>query len=190
VIYVTNKCEYPYITIPSEWRNRRLKGEAMNKSFIRWATILFGIAFLVAGALVAYQGYHTRGHMIEDLTNERLVVQDPNILLTYEGAHAPEGVEVPEVTIDDAMEADAQARVIREHTMGITGGKTYSEMDREDPARATYITSLTLQTALHIAHMGLELSLFVMGVGMAFMGIGAATLVIGLPLVNKVLALK
>jgi hypothetical protein len=162
----------------------------MNKSFIRWATILFGVAFLVAGAFVAYQGYHTREHLIEDLTNERLVVQDPTILLTYEGARAPEGVEVPEVTIDTAMEADAQARVIRTHTLGITEGKTYSEMDREDPARATYITSLTLQTSLHLAHIGLELSLFVIGVGVAFAGIGAATLVIGLPLVNKILALK
>lgn len=162
----------------------------MNKQFIYWGTVLFGVAFLVAGLFVVYTGYHTRGHLIEDLTNERLLVQDPAALLAYEGARAPEGVEVPEVLIDTSAEADAQARVIRVHTLGITGGKTYSEMDREDPARATYITSLTLQTSLHLAHIGLELSLFVIGTGVAFFGIGAATLVLGLPLVRKVLALK
>jgi O-acetyl-ADP-ribose deacetylase (regulator of RNase III) len=92
--------------------------------------------------------------------------------------------------VDEAMEAHNQALVIHTHTMGITEGKTYTEMDREDPARATYISSLTLQNSLHLAHLGLELSLFVIGAGVAFTGIGAATLVLGLPLVNKILALK
>jgi hypothetical protein len=63
-------------------------------------------------------------------------------------------------------------------------------MDREDPARATYLSAVTLETALHLAHTGLELSLFVIGVGVAFVGIGAGILVLGLPLVNKVLSLK
>jgi hypothetical protein len=162
----------------------------MNKQFVYWGTVLLGAAFLVGGLFVAYQGWHTRTEMVEDLTNERLMVQDPTILLTYEGARAPEGVEVREVLIDTSMEADAQARVIRTHVLGITEGKTYSEMDREDPARATYLSAVTLETALHLAHTGLELSLFVIGVGVAFVGLGAGILVLGLPLVNKVLSLK
>ena len=86
--------------------------------------------------------------------------------------------------------ADAQARVIRVHTLVITGGKTYSEMDREDPARATYISSLTLQTTLHQAHLGMEITNLVMGIGAAFAGFGAYVLVLGLPMVRKVIALK
>lgn len=162
----------------------------MNKTFFTWGTVLLGAAFLIGGVLVIWLGLHSRGHLIEDLSNERLTVQDPAILLTYEGARAPEGVEVPMVLIDTSAEADAQARVIRTHTLGITGGKTYSEMDREDPARATYVTSLTLQTSLHVAHIGLELSLFVIGVGVAFAGAGAGILVLGVPLVRKVVSLK
>jgi hypothetical protein len=162
----------------------------MNKQLAIWGTALLGAAFLVGGLLVIWLGFHSRGELTESLVNEQITGGDPAILLTYEGARAPEGVEVPEVLIDTAQEAHLQAMVIRTHTLGITGGKTYTEMDREDPARATYITSLTLQNSLHLAHIGLELSLFVIGVGVAFVGIGAGILVLGLPLVNKVLALK
>ncbi|HEX9595943.1 MAG TPA: hypothetical protein VF982_03610 [Anaerolineales bacterium] len=162
----------------------------MNKQFFIWGTVVLGVAFLVAGLLLVWLGYHQQGHIVEELRNENLTVQDPRILLTYEGARAPEGVEVPMVTIDTGELADAQANVIRTHTMASTGGLTYSEMDREDPNRALYITSLTLQTTLHQAHLGFEITLFVMGVGAAFAGFGAYTLVLGLPLVRKVIALK
>lgn len=162
----------------------------MNKQLAIWGTIILGAAFVIAGLVVAYLGWHTYDHITEQLKTENLTVQDPAILLTYEGARAPEGVEVPEVVIDTAQEADDQANVIRTHVMGITGGKTYTEMDREDPARATFVTGLTLETSLHLAHTGLELSQFVMGVGIAFVGFGAYTLVIGLPLVRKIVSLK
>jgi hypothetical protein len=116
------------------------------------------------------------------LVDERLEVQDPMILLTFEGARAPEGVEVPTVLIDTAIEADAQARVIRTQTLSSTDGKTYSEMDREDPGRQLYITSLTLQNSLHQAHIGLELSRLVL----ALTGLGLGILVLWLPVVRKV----
>jgi hypothetical protein len=163
-------------------------GEAMNKQFYIWGTIALGAAFLIAGGLLVWLGFHQQDHIIHDLHNENLTVQDPRILLTYEGARAPEGVEVPMVTIDNAALADAQARVIRVHTLNSTGGLTYSEMDREDPNRALYITSMTLQTSLHQAHLGLELTTLVMGIGVAFAGFGAYVLVLGLPMVRKVIA--
>ncbi|MEX1071553.1 MAG: hypothetical protein WEC37_02910 [Anaerolineales bacterium] len=161
------------------------KNQGMNRFYI-WATILLGVAFLLGGLTTMYLALHQRNHIIVELRDEKLEVADPQILLTYESGRAPEGVEVPNVLIDTATEADAQARLIRVHTMSSTGGLTYAEMDREDPGRALYITSLTLQTTLHQAHLGLELTLFITGVGLAFTGIGAGTLVIGLPLVRKV----
>ncbi len=162
----------------------------MNKQFTFWGVALLGAAFVVGGLVVLFLGWHAYGTVHQSLVDERLEVADPAILLTYEDARAPEGVEVPTVLIDTEAEAEAQARVIRTHTMGITGGKTYAEMDREDPARATYITSLTLQTSLYLAEISLELSQFVIGVGVAFTGLGAGILVLGLPLVRKVLAAK
>lgn len=161
----------------------------MNKQLTFWGIALIGAAFVVGGLAVLFLGLHAYNTVHQSLVDERLEVADPAILLTYEGARAPEGVDVPKVVIDTEAEAEAQAKVIHTHTMAITGGKTYSEMDREDPARATYITSLTLQTSLYLAEISLELSQFVIGVGVAFTGLGAGTLLFGLPLVRKVLAL-
>ncbi|HKY78658.1 MAG TPA: hypothetical protein VJ182_01560 [Anaerolineales bacterium] len=162
----------------------------MNKQFTFWGIAALGAAFVIGGLLVIWLGLHSRGELQQSLVDEKITGEDPAILLTYEGGRAPEGVEVPEVLIDTSGEAHNQAMLIRMHTLAVTGGKTYTEMDREDPARATYITSLTLQNSLHIAHIGLELSLFVIGTGFAFVGLGAGTLVLGLPLVRKVIALK
>ena len=172
----------------------------MNKQFFIWGTVALGAAFLIAGLMLVWLGFHQRDHIVMDLRGENITTADPRILLTYETGRAPEGVEVPEVTIDSADLADAQARVIRIHTLTATGGLTYSELPSQveladgsmgpNPLRSLYITSLTLQTTLHQAHLGLELTLFVMGIGAAFAGFGAYTLVLGLPLVRKVIAMK
>ena len=164
------------------------KAKQMPNWVFIWGTAALGIAFLLGGALMIYQGNHTSNEAIESLRAEKLEVQDPEILLTYENARAPEGVEVPTVVIDTAMEADAQARVIRVHTLSSTGGLTYSEMGREDPGRELYLTSLTLQSTLHLAHASLEITRLVLGIGSAFAGLGFFIIFLGLPLVRRVLA--
>ena len=156
------------------------------RKFVFLGAVLVGLAFLVAGVAMISLGWHTRGELVGDLLAEKLDVPDPAILLTYEGARPPEGVEVPRVTIDTAQEAHNQALVIRTHTLASTGGLTYSEMGRKDPGRELYITSLTLQNSLHLAHVGLELTLFVMGVGLGFTGLGLAVLVLGLPMIRRI----
>ena len=163
--------------------------EQRNDRLIYWGVVLLGLAFILGGLVMAYQGWHTRQEVTQDLLNEKLEVEDPATLLTYPDARAPEGVEVPTVTIDAAQEAHDQSMVIRTHTLASTGGKTYSEMDREDPGRALYITSLTLQNSLHQAHLGLEITKLVIGMGVAFTGLGLGILVLGAPLTRKVLGL-
>lgn len=159
----------------------------MNKSFYFWGVALLGAAFVIGGLTMAYMGFQARQEVVQSLTDENITTSDPATLLTYEGARAPEGVEVPEVLIDTAAEARAMALVIREHTLSITGGKTYSEMSREDPNRATYLNSLVLQDSLNQAYASLQISLLVIGVGVAFTGLGSGTLVFGLPLIKKAL---
>lgn len=156
---------------------------------IFYGTILTALAFIAAGAGMLYMGNHAYNEVVEDLRNENLEVSDPAILLTYEGGRAPEGVDVPKITIDTWQEADAQARLIRMHTLASTNGQTYSEMSREDPNRALYITSLTLQDSLHLAHLGIHVTYFAMGTGAAFTGLGIAILLFWLPVVRKVLAI-
>jgi hypothetical protein len=45
-------------------------------------------------------------------------------------------------------EAYCQAKVIEKHTLEATEGKTYAELDREDPLRATAMNSSFLQASL------------------------------------------
>ena len=158
----------------------------MNKNWMKSGIAILAVLFVVAGAVLLVEGNNTRTELVETLAAENITGADPQILLTYEGARAPEGVEVPEAVIDTGIEAYYQAQVIKTHTLGITEGKTYSEMDRQDPGRATYITSLTLQNSLNMAHMGIEITRLIIGLGVAFLGLGAGLMVFGLPLVGKV----
>ncbi len=163
--------------------------EKSKNRLVFYGVILMGLAFIIGGLFLVYKGQATRSMLVMDLRNENLNVGDPTILVTYPDGRAPEGVEVPTVTIDTAQLADAQARLIRMHTLTTTGGLTYSQMTRDDPNRAFYVTSLTLQDSLHLAHLGLEISLLVIGIGVAFTGLGVGILVLGLPIARKVLAL-
>jgi hypothetical protein len=147
-----------------------------------FGTLVLGVIFVVSGIYMVTSGLNTRSDIKDALTDERLNVPDPQVLLTYPGARAPEGVEVPEVLIDTADEADAQAQVIRTHVLEITDGQTYAEMDRDDPNRDTYLNALTLQSALHQAYISFEITRLVIGLGALVIVLGAGTIGLGVPL--------
>ena len=170
----------------SENKTSLMKGVIMNKQWMKWGIGILALLFAVAGTVLLVEGNNTRSELVETLASENITGADPQILLTYEGARAPEGIEVPEAKIDTGREAYYEAQVIREHTMGITEGKTYAEMDRDDPARETYIKSLTLQNSLNMAFMGLEITRLIIGLGVAFLGLGVGMAIFGLPVVGKV----
>lgn len=152
------------------------------RPFLILGTLGLGVALLVSGIYMVTSGMHARSDVKDGITQENLVVPDPQVLLTYPGAHAPDGVEVPTVVVDTASEAEAQAQVIRTHVLGITDGKTYAEMDRDDPNRETYLNALTLESALHQAQIGFETTRLVIGLGAIVIVLGAGTIVLGAPL--------
>jgi hypothetical protein len=51
-------------------------------------------------------------------------------------------------TVAGPLEAYCQAQVIQKHTLEATGGKTYAELDREDPLREVAMNSSFLQASL------------------------------------------
>ena len=154
----------------------------------RWYLLLgtlgLGLVLFASGLVMVTAGMHTRTELRDELVKEKLMVSDPAILLTYPDAQAPEGVEVPKVLIDTAKEAELQATVIQTHVLKSTGGKTYSELPRDDPNRALYLAAVTLRTALHQAHIGFEITNLVMGIGVLFAALGGAILAFGVPAVH------
>ena len=89
---------------------------------------------------------------------------------------------IPEAAVVGPLTMKSQADNILKHTLGITDGARYSEMDREDPTRDIWVTSTTLRTALHLGVMAYALSAFAVVLGIALVAAGAGFAVIGLKL--------
>lgn len=84
--------------------------------------------------------------------------------------------------VDGPIDAWLQANVINQHALDGSGGLTYAELDRDDPARATMMNASFLRASLFTSVLAFGVSALVMGVGAVFAMIGwALRLVAGKP---------
>jgi len=84
----------------------------------------------------------------------------------------PEDACLSERAVTGPFTAYCQAEVIEKHTLSSTGGKTYAELDREDPARATAMNSSFLQASLFTSILAFGVSAMAIGIGVLFVLIG------------------
>ena len=119
--------------------------------------MIAGVVLLAAGAVTWYT-------VSEELANQRITVAADASCQAGEDVNGP-------------VEAFCQARIIEHHAMAATGGKTYAELDREDPLRQTAMTASFLQASLFTSVVAFGVAAFAMGVGvlslLAGAGIGA-----------------
>src|SRR4051812_39982792 len=103
------------------------------KQMAKWGwlgLVAFGLVLVVSGLYMIYEGKSARDDVTASLSDERIVgAQNTDI--------ANEKVTGPD-------EAKAQAEKIKQDVLNMTGGKTYAELDRNDPNRNTDLTSITL----------------------------------------------
>ena len=128
--------------------------------------IAFGLVLMGSGAFMVSEG--------------RAAHDDVRIALADERIITAEDAEIPLAQVDNADEAKAQADIIRTHALEATGGKTYAELDRTDPARATYLNSVTLRTALMESYLAFKVADLVVGVGIIVALLGASHVVLGI----------
>ena len=116
--------------------------------------IVFGAIFVIAGIVTWIVITNT-------LTDQKITVSDDA------GCRAG-------ATVSGPVSAYCQASVIDKHTMEITGGKTYAELDREDPNRDTAMTSSFLQASLFtsVVAFGVAFMAFGVGIVLALVGLG------------------
>ena len=76
--------------------------------------------------------------------------------------------------VDTPWEAWSQADIIDKHALAATDGKTYSEMDKEDPLRAVAMNGSLLRSALFTSVIAFGVALLVAGLGVALALIGVA----------------
>lgn len=69
--------------------------------------------------------------------------------------------------------ARALAEEIRSSTLAAADGRTYAETETDSDAHTLWIQSTTLQTALMQAYMGSRLADLTIGLGAAFLAVGA-----------------
>lgn len=69
--------------------------------------------------------------------------------------------------------------MINGHALKATEGKTYAELDREDPLRATAMNASFLRASLFTSVIAFGVSLFAIGVGVVSILIGWALQLVG-----------
>ncbi|PJJ54037.1 hypothetical protein CLV56_3540 [Mumia flava] len=85
-------------------------------------------------------------------------------------------------TVNGPISAYCQADVIDKHTMEATGGKTYAELEQDDPVRETAMDSAFLQASLFtsvvafgVAAMAAAMGLLFVLIGLGMRDVGART---------------
>ncbi len=143
------------------------------RRFLWVIPVVLGLVFIVAGAYMIAQGLDAKDDVRTQLAAEKIV--------------SAEDASIPNAPVDDVATARSQAAVIKQHSLERSGGKTYAEMDREDPNRATYLTGVTLRSALNLAVMGFKVSDLVIGMGAFVIVMGASHVLLLAPLTFWVL---
>ena len=119
-----------------------------------------GITAIVVGVVMAVAGMLTWVVVGNTLADQKIVVSQDADCLAGDDVNGP-------------FSAYCQAMVINKHTLGITGGKTYSELERDDPNRATAMDSAFLQASLFtsVVAFGVAAIAFVVGIVLTLIGL-------------------
>jgi hypothetical protein len=128
-----------------------------NNRFVR----ISGLLAIIAGAVFLSAGGVTWASVSSHLAAENITVS--------EDAAAFGGQ-----TVDTPWEAFAQADIINHHALDATGGKTYAELDKEDPLRAVAMNGSFLRASLFTSVVAFGVAALVMGIGVVFGIIGFA----------------
>ena len=159
------------------------------RTVVRWLAALTGIALLAAGPVMIGVGISGQHQVTQQLTAQQITFP----------ANAKAGLPAAEARyagrqVTTGPEAKAFSDMIETHIKEATGGKTYSQVSAEyiaatanksTPAatlttlsneRQTAFMGESLRGSLLSAYQAWEVTYLVIGLGLAFTGIGAVTL--------------
>ena len=123
------------------------------------------IIMIVAGAIMIVAGAVTYYQVQQELSDEKIVVSDDAENFAGEDVTGP-------------LTAYAEAEVIKEHASGIADGKTYAELEQDDPRRDAVMNSSFLRASLFTSVLAFGVAFLVMGLGVLFILLGIALLAI------------
>ncbi|MBR7828459.1 hypothetical protein KDK95_19265 [Actinospica sp. MGRD01-02] len=159
------------------------------RSLVRWLAALTGAALLVAGPIMIGVGISGQHQVTDQLTAQQITfpARGSASLPAAEAGYAGQ-------LVTTGPQAKAFSDMIETHIKEATGGKTYSQVsgaymaaaaDKSTPAatlatlanqRQTAFMGESLRGSLLSAYQAWEVTYLVIGLGIAFTGIGAVTL--------------
>jgi hypothetical protein len=120
---------------------------------------LASIVAIVFGAIMIVAAVGTWIVVTDTLSDQNITVADDADCLAGDDVNGP-------------FSAYCQAKVIDKHTLAITEGRTYSELDQEDPLRETAMNSAFLQSSLFTSVLAYGVSAMAAAMGVLFILIG------------------
>jgi len=120
-----------------------------------------GIFGIVVGALFIIVGIVAWILVTNQLVAENITIPDD--------AAAFQGQQVT-----GPLTAYVQADIINHHALEASDGKTYAELDQDDPVRATVMNASFLRASLFTSVVAYGVSLFAVGVGFVLIAFGWA----------------
>jgi amino acid permease len=120
---------------------------------------IVAIVSIVAGAIMIIVGVAVYFIVQEELSDEKITVSDDADNFAGE-------------PVDGPFTAYAEAEVIQKHSLEAGGGKTYAELDRDDPTRDTVMNASFLRASLFTSVVAFGVATLVAGLGVLFILFG------------------
>ncbi len=141
--------------------DRRQRDDAGNRPEGTDMRSIASITAIVVGIVMAIAGVVTWVVVSTTLEDQKITVSDDANCAAGDNVNGP-------------ISAFCQADIIDHHTMDITGGKTYAELEQDDPNRETAMTSSFLQASLFTSVVAFGVALMAIAIGIVLTLIGFA----------------
>ena len=126
---------------------------------------MIAVVIIVLGLVFAVTGAGTWLTVRSALADEHITVSDDAGSLGGKQVLGP-------------ITAYAQAEVIKEHALNATDGKTYAQLDRDDPVRQTAMTASFLRASLFASVIAFGVAAMSIGLGIVLLLIGYGLLTV------------
>lgn len=133
---------------------------------------LTGLAGIIGGILMVVVAVVAWIGVSSQLRAEHIVIPDDAPILAGQ-------------VVDGPIDAYVQAGVIDMHARDMADGKTYAELDRDDPLRATVMDASFLRASLFTSVIAFGVALLAGGVGLMLVLLGWSLRVIVPPLPKR-----
>jgi hypothetical protein len=129
------------------------------------AARVIGIISAIAGIVLVIAGGVTWGMISSHLADEKITVSEDAAAFGGQSVTSP-------------WTAFAQADIIAHHALEATDGKTYAELEQDDPLRTVAMNGSFLRASLFTSVVAFGVAALVMGLGIMFVLVGYALFVL------------